>query len=311
MSALMRSKLFVPGSRPELFAKAAASAADALSFDLEDAVAADRKAEARDAVAAFLRAHANGDSLLVAHRKGSLRAAHGKIIVVRANGLKSGLFEADLQAITLPGLDILNLPMVESGEDIREATHILARLEAAAGIPRPIGILANIETPKALRLAAEIATASPRVAGLQIGYADLLEPFGIGRANAGALDHVRMTVRFAAAEAGIAAYDGAFAGIADPQRFREECEQARDLGFAGKSCIHPSQIAMANECFTPPPAEVEKARRILTAAADAAAKGVGAFVVDGGMVDAPFIVRARNIVALAERCDAARKEEGL
>ena len=311
MSALMRSKLFVPGSRPELFAKAAASAADALSFDLEDAVAADRKAEAREAVAAFLRAHANGDSLLVAHHKGSLRAAHGKTIVVRANGLKSGLFEADLQAIALPGLDILNLPMVESGEDIREAARILARLEAAAGIPRPIGILANIETPKALRLAAEIATASPRVAGLQIGYADLLEPFGIGRANAGALDHVRMTVRFAAAEAGIAAYDGAFAGIADPQRFREECEQARDLGFAGKSCIHPSQIAMANECFTPPPAEVEKARRILTAAADAAAKGVGAFVVDGGMVDAPFIVRARNIVALAERCDAARKEEGL
>jgi len=201
MPRLMRSKLFVPGSRPELFVKAAASAADALSFDLEDAVAVDRKAEARTAVGAFLRDRSRVDR---------------KVIVVRANGLPSGLFEEDLQAIVGPGLEVLNLPMVEGGDEVRDAAQVLARFESAAGVERPIGILANIETPKGLRMAAEIATADPRVVGLQIGYADLFEPCGIKRSDLQALSYVRMAVRLAAAEARIPAYDGAFAMVAEP-----------------------------------------------------------------------------------------------
>ncbi len=291
MQRPMRSKLFVPGSRPELFAKAAASAADALSFDLEDAVAKDRKAEARAAVGAFLRSRPTDD---------------GKLVVVRSNGLSSGLFEDDLKVIVGPSLDILNLPMVESGEEVREAARVLARLEQDAGVERPIGILANIETPKGLRLAAEIATADPRVVGLQIGYADLFEPCGINRSDPGALSYVRMAIRLAAAEAKVPAYDGAYAVVAKPERYREECEEARNLGFAGKSCIHPTQVPIANECFMPRPAEIERARRILLAAEDAAAKGVGAFVVDGQMLDEPFLVSARAVVALADQLDPAR-----
>jgi citrate lyase subunit beta/citryl-CoA lyase len=291
----MRSKLFVPGSRPELFSKAAASAADALSFDLEDAVAADRKAEARAAVGSFLR---------------SRPASGGKVVVVRANGLSSGLFEEDLQAIVGPGLDVLNLPMVESGDEVREAARALARYELNGGVERPIDILANIETPKGLRLAAEIATADPRVVGLQIGYADLFEPCGISRSDSRALSHVRLTVRLAAAEARIPAYDGAFAVVAEPERFRQECEDARNLGFAGKSCIHPTQVPIANGCFMPRPAEIERARRILAAAEEAAARGVGAFVVDGQMIDEPFVVSARAVVALAGQLATARTEEG-
>ena len=295
MQRPMRSKLFVPGSRPELFAKAAASAADALSFDLEDAVAKDRKAEARAAVGAFLRSRPTDD---------------GKVVVVRSNGLSSGLFEDDLKVIVGSGLDVLNLPMVESGEEVREAARVLARLEQAAGVERPIGILANIETPKGLRLAAEIATADPRVVGLQIGYADLFEPCGINRSDPSALSYVRMAIRLAAAEAKVPAYDGAYAVVAKPERYREECEEARNLGFAGKSCIHPTQVPIANECFMPRPAEIEKARRILAAAEDAAAKGVGAFVVDGQMIDEPFLVSARAIVALADQLDPARAGDG-
>jgi citrate lyase subunit beta/citryl-CoA lyase len=291
MQRPMRSKLFVPGSRPELFAKAAASAADALSFDLEDAVAKDRKAEARAAVGAFLRSRPTDD---------------GKLVVVRSNGLSSGLFEDDLKVIVGPSLDILNLPMVESGEEVREAARVLARLEQAAGVERPIGILANIETPKGLRLAAEVATADPRVVGLQIGYADLFEPCGINRSDPGALSYVRMAIRLAAAEAKVPAYDGAYAVVAKPERYREECDEARNLGFAGKSCIHPTQVPIANECFMPRPAEIERARRILLAAEDAAAKGVGAFVVDGQMLDEPFLVSARAVVALADQLDPAR-----
>jgi citrate lyase subunit beta/citryl-CoA lyase len=290
----MRSKLFVPGSRPELFAKAAASAADALSFDLEDAVAKDRKAEARAAVGAFLRSRSTDD---------------GKVVVVRSNSLSSGLFEDDLGVIVGSGLDVLNLPMVESGDDVRDAARALARFEAAADVERPIGILANIETPKGLRLAAEIATADARVVGLQIGYADLFEPSGISRSNPQALSYVRLAVRLAAAEAKVPAYDGAYAVVAKPERYREECEEARNLGFAGKSCIHPTQVPIANECFMPRPAEIEKARRILAAAEEATAKGVGAFVVDGQMIDEPFLVRARAIVALAEQFDPARTGE--
>lgn len=295
MQPLMRSKLFVPGSRPGLFAKAAVSAADALSFDLEDAVAPDRKAEARTAVAAWLQDRPKTDR---------------KVVVVRVNGLSSGLFGEDLKAIVLPGLDVVNLPMVESGDEVRAAAEALGRLEPAAGVERPIGILANIETPKGLRLAAEIATASARVTGLQIGYADLFEPFGINRSDLDALNHVRMAVRLAAGEARLPAYDGAFAVVADPDRFRSECEAARNLGFAGKSCIHPSQVPIANDCFMPRPAEIERARRILAAAREAADKGVGAFVVDGQMIDEPFLASARAVVALAEQHDRNLSQEG-
>jgi citrate lyase subunit beta/citryl-CoA lyase len=294
MQPLMRSKLFVPGSRRELFAKAAATTADALSFDLENAVAPDRKTEARAAVAAWLRGRPNSDR---------------KIVVVRANSWSSGLFEDDLQAIVGPGLDVLNLPMVESGDEVREAAKALDRLERAKGVESPIGILANIETPRGLRLAADIASASSRVVGLQIGYADLFEPYGINRSDLHALNHVRVAVRLAAGEARVPAYDGAFALVAAPDRFRDECETARSLGLAGKSCIHPSQVPIANECFMPRPAEIEKARRILAAASDAAEKGLGAFMVDGQMIDEPFLISARAIVSLAELDDRPSTRE--
>ncbi len=277
---LMRSKLFVPGSRPELFAKAAASAADALSFDLEDAVAPGRKAEARDNLAAFLRAPPH-----------SMRPA----IVVRVNAVGTEHFTPDLEAVASPALHMINLPMVEDPAAVVAAAEALDRLD----VPH-VRLLVNIETAKSLRIAALLATAHPRVSGLQIGYADLLEPLGISRADPAALAHIRLAVRLAAAEAGVAAYDGAFAAVRDPDGYRAECEAARRHGFAGKSCIHPTQIAIANESFLPRPAEVEHARRVLDAAAEAEAKGIGAYMVDGRMVDAPFVAGARAILALAE-----------
>jgi len=282
---LMRSKLFVPGSRPELFAKAAASKADALSFDLEDAVAESRKEEARAALAGFLAG----------------REAGGKVLVVRVNPVGSAHFEADMHAVAGPAVDLINLPMVEDPAVIVAAADLLDRLDALAGRASPTGILVNIETPKGLRRAAELASAHPRVAGLQIGYGDLLEPLGIDRRDEGALSHIRVAVRLAAGEAGVPAYDSAFAAVNDPDGYRAECLAARRQGFAGKSCIHPTQIAAANEVFLPSPAEIERARRMVAAAEEADAKGVGAYLVDGEMVDAPFLIRARAILALADR----------
>jgi citrate lyase subunit beta/citryl-CoA lyase len=289
---LMRSKLFVPGSSPALFEKASASAADALSFDLEDAVAADQKADARAAVASFL----------------SEPAPTRKINVVRVNAVGSDLFPADMEAIVSPQLDVVNLPMVEDASAIIEAARILDRLTPTRETSR-IRLLVNIETPKGLRKAFELASASPRVMGLQIGYADLFEPFGIDRRDPNSLSQVRLAVRLAAAEARVAAYDGAFANVADGDGFRAECEAARKQGFAGKSCIHPRQIAVANQTFMPQPHEIERARRILEVAAEAKAKSIGAFMVDGQMIDKPFLESARAIVALAEPHAAKPKEK--
>src|SRR5258708_10790372 len=187
----MRSKLFVPASRPELFAKAMASEADGVSFDLEDAVDESMKGEARAELARFLRALAPG---------------HGKTIIVRVNGLATAHFESDLDALVAPGLDIVNLPKPESGDDIRACAEALAKAERWIGCP-PVNILANIESAKALRLAAEIAVASPRVVGLQAGWGDLIEPLDIDRYNLPMIETLRLALRIAAGEGRRVAHD--------------------------------------------------------------------------------------------------------
>ena len=279
---LMRSKLFVPASRPELFDKALSSAADALSFDLEDAVAQSRKSAARALLAEFLRG----------------KVASGKTIVVRVNAYGTAEFDADVAALPASAVDLINLPMAE---DVDAVIRAIAAIEALQTSSRPVGVLLNIETSKGLRKAADLARAHPRVMGLQIGYADLLEPCGIARSDRDALAHIRLAVRFAAAEAGIPVYDGAFAAVKDADGYRAECLAAKAHGFAGKSCIHPSQIAIANDAFMPDAAEIAWARKVVAAATDADARGVGAYLVDGQMIDKPFAERARAVVAFADR----------
>jgi citrate lyase subunit beta/citryl-CoA lyase len=267
--------------------KSLASEADAISFDLEDAVAPESKPAARAELARFLA----GDG----------SRAHGKLIIVRVNAAETGYFAEDVQAVVLPSLHILNLPMVDGPAPVRHVAELLDRLERERGIARPIGILANIESPRGLRLAAEIATAHRRVIGLQIGFGDLFSPLGIAPGEPSAMQAVRVAVRMAAGEAGIEAFDGASVNIADLEGFRREAAAAQQLGFSGKSCIHPSQIAAANEVFRPSAAEVARAVRVVAAAKVSLAKGVGAFVVDGRLVDGPFITQAEHMVALARR----------
>jgi citrate lyase subunit beta/citryl-CoA lyase len=287
----IRSKLFVPGSRPELFEKAVNSAADAVSFDLEDAVAPDRKDEARASVVSFLRGQ-SGTS--------------GKIAIVRVNAVSTAWFAADVDALVGAAPDVINLPKVESAADVRVAVEAITRAEKVCGHGHNIGVLANIETPKGLRLAAEIAAADPRVIGLQLGLADLFLPLGIDRRDAAARQFVRVAVRLAAGEAHIPAYDAALLDIRNLEACREEAESARRLGFAGKSCLHPMQIAIVNEVFAPRVDEVEYAERVLAAARYAAERGVQAFMVDGQLIDAPVIDQARAVAEAAGRYETAR-----
>jgi crotonobetainyl-CoA:carnitine CoA-transferase CaiB-like acyl-CoA transferase/citrate lyase beta subunit len=287
----MRSKLFVPGSRPELFAKALSGQADAISIDLEDAVPEARKEEARAAVAQFLRSPQALES--------------GKLIIVRVNAIGSPHFEADVQAVTQPALGMLNLPKAESAADIHTVCAALARAESLNGVARAVRVLANIESPLGLRRAAAIGAADPRVAGLQLGFADLFEANGIARRDASNVHGAMFALRMAAAEAGVFAYDSAFPDIKDADGFRAEAGMSKRLGFWGKSCIHPSQVALANEVFSASAEDYEHALRVLAAAREAEASGAGAFTVDGKMIDLPFIRRAEAVVAAGAPAGAA------
>jgi citrate lyase subunit beta/citryl-CoA lyase len=279
----MRSKLFVPGIRPELFSKALASQADALSFDLEDSVPEALKAEAREQIAAFVC-------------RAEVRAA-AKLIIVRPNPITTPHFSEDLGAVAVEGVALINLPKIESADDVLTAVAEIECAEVANRVESPIGLLINIETPRALRAAAEIAGAHPRVMGLQLGLGDLFEPFGLARHDEANVHAAMFAVRMAAAEAGVFACDGAFADLQDDAGYRTEARMARRLGFIGKSCIHPRQVALANEVFRASTTEIAAARRIVEASRQAAADGRGAFVVDGRMIDLPFLKRAEAIVA--------------
>ena len=284
----MRSKLFVPGSRPELYAKALSSGADAVSIDLEDAVAEERKDSARAEVAAFLRSEA------------ALGAAAR--LVVRINAIGTPHFEVDLRAVALPGVALINLPKPESAADVLHAARMLEQAEAengGRGRHAPIGLLLNIETPTAWFHAAELGAAHPRVAALQLGLGDLFGPLGIERHDSANVHAAMFGLRLAAGQAQLPVCDGAYADIANAAGFRAEAQLARRLGYIGKSCIHPSQVALANEVFAPRATQLAAAQRIVEAARQAAAEGQGAFVVDGRMIDAPYLSAAQALLSAA------------
>lgn len=279
----MRSKLFVPGSRPELFAKALAGDADAISFDVEDSVPEDSKPRAREQVADFLRSGAVRNS--------------GKLIIVRVNALDSGHLEGDLMAFACPQVAMLNLPKAQRAADVHRVVAALEHAERCNDVKQPIRLLVNIETARAVRLAAEIADAHPRVAGLQLGLADLFDSLHMDRDDPGNVHAPMFAVRMAAGETGRFAYDSAFPDVSDDDGFRGEAERARRLGFMGKSCVHPRQVALANEIFGLDELDLATARRIVAAAKDAAERGRGAFLLDGRMIDLPSLKRAQAILA--------------
>jgi citrate lyase subunit beta/citryl-CoA lyase len=281
----MRSKLFVPGSRPELFRKALDSQADAISFDLEDSVLESRKDYAREELARFL-----DDAGL---------ASSGKKIIVRVNGMDTSHFLADLAVCCHPAVHILNIPKIESQENALDFFAHLEDMERKKSLPPTISLLANIETPQSVRRAGEIAASHPRIGGLQLGLGDLFEPLGIARYNTANVHAMMFTLRMAAGEASVYAYDSAYADVKNTVGYREEALMARSLGFLGKTCIHPSQVKIANEVFSPTPAEVEWAQKVTQAAQSN--QDNGAFLLDGKMVDAPFVHRAHEVVRNAQK----------
>jgi len=283
----MRSKLFVPATRPDFFEKSLKSQADSISFDLEDAVLEHRKLEARESLATYF----SSEAFL------QLKTENKKTIIVRINPLESNHLEQDLAAICKIGVDIVNIPKTNTEEDLFRFIELLTAAEKKAsdslGASIKLKVLANIESPAALINAPKIA-AHPRVWGLQLGLGDLFEPLAIERYEPINVHHVMLSMRLAAGAFNKIAYDSAFTHVADPEGFRAEAMQAKKAGFLGKTCIHPNQVAIANDVFSPSEAEIQWATKVLASAQEN--KVNGAYVLDGKMIDAPFIARAQSIL---------------
>lgn len=285
----MRSKLFVPSSRPELFMKAMNSQADAISFDLEDAVLPDRKAYAREKLTDFL----------ASDEYRSVKESSRKVVIIRINSLDTSYATEDLQAVCREGVDIVNIPKINSAIDVHEAVQRIEKEKVRNGCHASINILANIETPTALLNAAEIGAAHSCVWGLQLGLGDMFEPFNIDRNSEQNLHAVLFALRMAAAASGVEVYDGAYTNVGNPDGFRAEALMSKGLGYLGKTCIHPSQVTLANEIFQPSSHEIAWALKVVQATQ--ANQVNGAFLLDGKMIDAPFILRAQAIVNTAQK----------
>ncbi len=300
-----RSKLFVPGSRPQLFEKAAASAADVVCLDLEDAVAPADKDGARDNVVAALNEIDWG----------------AKTVTVRINGLDTHWCYRDVIALVEKGgerLDAIMIPKAGSAADIYAIDMLVTQAGDFAGRRKRIGLEVIIETVLGLGNIDAIAGASKRLESLHFGSADYaasqrMRTTNIGGGNAdyvmlsdgpgerarhwNDLWHYPLFRMVQAARAhGLMAIDGPFGDYGDADGFRAQAMRTAILGCEGKWAIHPSQVALANEIYTPPKKETDRAEAILAAMADAQAKGLGAVSLNGVLIDAASIRQAEAIV---------------
>jgi citrate lyase subunit beta/citryl-CoA lyase len=270
----LRSILFVPAVRPDRFEKALSSGADAVVFDLEDSVEASRKSEARRIV---------GDAL------SANPVADGPARFVRVNQHGSEWLAEDLDLIDdLASIDGIVVPKVQSAGAITDiATAVLSR-----------SVVPILETSAGVLNALAIAQSVPGIPALLFGAEDLTAEIGIPRTLDGEeILFARSQVVLAAAAAGIDAIDAVWIGLDSPDALRRDATRARALGFTGKMAIHPDQVPIINDVFSPSPADVDRARRIIDAFEDAEARGDGVIRLDNQMIDAPIVARARRLLS--------------
>ena len=278
-----RSVLYVPASNARALEKARTLPADAVVLDLEDGVAPDAKPAARAAAVAAVAGLAPRE------------------VVIRVNHASTPWGPADLEAAARSGAHAVLLPKVESPAEVREAEAALAR----AGAPATLALWALLETPRGILAADAIAGASQRLACLVAGTTDLTAALSARHVAGRAPVLVGLSLIVLAARAhGLAALDGVSLALDDAAGFEAECAQGRDLGFDGKTLVHPRTLEAANRVFAPGAAEVERARRVLAAHAEAVAAGRGVAVLDGRLVEALHAEEARRLVALAEAITA-------
>jgi len=276
-----RSHLYMPGSNARALDKGRGLAADGLIMDLEDAVAPDAKATAREQIAAALAEGGYGM----------------RELLVRTNGLDTDWGEDDLKAAARMKCHGVLLPKVESRQMIVDAIAVLD----AAGGPGDLPIWCMMETPLGILHAEEIAFAHPRVGGLVLGTSDLANDLGAHHTP----DRIPFMASLelcilAARAAGIAVLDGVHLDLADDEGFRLSCVQGKQLGMDGKTLIHPKTIATANEVFSPSAEDVQWSKRIIEAHAEAEKAGKGVLLVDGKLIENLHVAAAKRLVAMAD-----------
>jgi len=284
-----RSVLYMPGSNARALEKGRTLPADALILDLEDAVAPDAKTSARDQIAEAVGAGGYG----------------GREIAIRVNGLDTPWGPDDVAATGAAGADALLLPKVESAVMVHDLEELMAKHRA----PDDVDIWCMMETPKGMLNAAEIASASDRVACLVMGTSDLAKDLHAAHTR----DRLPMITSLglcllAARAHGRAIVDGVHLDLQDDEGFAHACRQGKELGFDGKTLIHPKTIAIANETFAPSADEVAFSRKIIGAHEEAAGAGKGVVVVDGKLIENLHVENAQRLVAMAEAIETLERD---
>ena len=275
-----RSVLYMPGANTRALEKARTLPADALIFDLEDAVAPEAKEAARTNVVLAAESRAYGK----------------REIVIRCNGLGTPWGEADIAAIAQSGADAILVPKVESATQV---THVVSLLDTA-GAPTTMAVWAMMETPKGILRAEEIAGSHPRLGLFVMGTNDLVKDMRARHTPMRLPMITALGIGMLAARAhGLAILDGVYNDIQDTAGFRAVCQQGLEMGFDGKTLIHPSQVEPCNEIFAPSAAELEMAGKIVAAFKAAQAEGKGVVTVDGRMIENLHVEQAERALALA------------
>jgi citrate lyase subunit beta/citryl-CoA lyase len=275
-----RSVLYMPGANTRALEKARTLPADALIFDLEDAVAPEAKEAARTNVVLAAESRAYGK----------------REIAIRCNGLGTPWGEADIEAIAKSGADAILVPKVESATQV---THVVSLLDTA-GAPTEMAVWAMMETPKGILRAEEIAGAHPRLGLFVMGTNDLVKDMRARHTPMRLPMITALGIGMLAARAhGLAILDGVYNDIQDTEGFRAVCRQGLEMGFDGKTLIHPSQVEPCNEIFAPSAAELEMAGQIVAAFKAAQAEGKGVVTVDGRMIENLHVEQAERALALA------------
>jgi len=276
-----RSVLYMPGSNLRAMEKAKSLAADTIVMDLEDAVAPDQKAVARQQVVSAVNDGGYG------YRE----------LVIRVNGSDTPWFQGDVRAVAGTCAKAICLPKIESAEQVGQAVEALD----AAGAAPDMEVWAMIETPKGVQQVNAIAAAHPRLSLLMMGTSDLAKEMRIPHTadRLGFITSLSLCVLAARAE-GLDILDGVHLALDDETGLRALCKQAKQLGFDGKALIHPTQIDIANQVFAPEAAEVDKAQRIIAAFEQAESEGKGVAVVDGKLVENLHVEEAKRTLAIQE-----------
>ena len=284
-NTLYRTMFFVPGNAPGKLAKAEIYGADCLVLDLEDAVSIYEKDAARDLVSRFLK-----------------ECRPDCRIGIRINGQDTPFYKQDVEAMVPLKPDFLRLPKSETAKNIQDLDTFMSEIEAKNGIPvGTVKIASTIETALGVYNAFEIATASPRMFAIGLGAEDFRTDMRMSRSEDGReILFARNQISLCAHAAHVIPMDYTNSNFKDLDAFRADVEFGKMLGFTCKSCIHPNQISIIHEVYSPTDKEIEHAKKVVAVYEEAIASGAGAIALDGKMIDMPIVTRAQNTLAYAK-----------